>query len=390
MPLREIKRIITEKAPRLRELEARLHANPELSLQEHDTTRLIREEMLALGLEEAPLGLETGAVFRLRGGAGPVVGLRADIDAIRQTEAVERADASARPGIMHACGHDVHTVGLMGAAMALCGIREQLRGDVVFIFQPGEEILRGARLLRDKGLFEKAPMDMVFGLHNLPAAPVGSVGVKEGPLMADKADFAIEALGSGGHGSMPHLCNDPLAAACAMVGALQTVVSRSLNPLEPAVLSVCSIHGGTEENLIVDRVRMTGSLRTMGRAAQAAALRRMEEIAAATAAAYGCRAELTYEIITAAVINGPEMAAVARRAAAAAGADIFAPEPTMASEDFSVYGEHAPSFFYFLGGGAPGAENPPWHKPGFACAPDTALMGARLLACSALAGMGMV
>lgn len=380
----------------LEQIEAHLHARPELSFAERETTAYIVSHMEALGLERIELGMETGAVFRLRckDKKGPTVGLRADIDAIRQQEAVERPDRSQNGGCMHACGHDVHTTGLLGAAMALCALRESLRGDVVFLFQPAEETLRGAKAMIGAGLFTKAPMDMLFGLHNLPGAPLGTVGVKEGPLMADKVDFVIEVYGRGGHGSTPEKCEDPLVAACALVGALQTVVSRNTAPMDAAVLSVCSIHGGTEENLIVDKIRMTGSLRTLSAAVRDRALARMREIVESGAAAYGCRAKLETEHICEGLCNGAQMEAIARRAAdAARGAEnIFTPTPSLGSEDFSAYGAHVPSFFYFLGSGEPekAADNPPWHKPDFRCAPGTALASARLLTASVLTAQGIL
>lgn len=387
-----MKATVARIAQDIRNIEAELHANPELSFSETGTTRLIERVLASLsGFSRIDLGLSTGTVWRLHGGhTGPTVGLRADIDAIAQQEQVARADRSVRDGIMHACGHDVHTASLLGAAMALSEQRDRLHGDVIFLFQPAEEILQGAKTLIDHGLFEKAPMDMLFGLHNLPALPSGTVGIREGALMAGKDDFILEIIGKGGHGGMPETCEDPIVAACGVVGALQTIVSRNVSPLDAAVLSVCSFHGGTEENLIVDRVRLTGSLRTMRQQVRERALERLRTISEAGAAVYGCRAELTVTPLNGPVTNGTEMTALARRAATVTVGEhnLRTPEPNMGCEDFAVYGSHVPSFFYFLGSGDPAGENAPWHKPNFRCAEGTSRIGAELLANSVLATQG--
>jgi len=369
--------------------EAELHAHPEPSFREYETTKRIDSLLSTLpGFSRMDLGLATGSVWRLQGAQkGITVGLRADIDAIAQQETVNRPDRSQHDGLMHACGHDVHTAGLLGAAMALSAISDRLCGDVIFLFQPAEEILQGAKHLVRQGLFEKAPMDVLFGLHNQPALPCGTVGIREGSLMAGKDDFVLEIIGKGGHGGLPESCTDPIVAACGVVGTLQTVVSRNVSPLDAAVLSVCSFHGGTEENLIVDRVRLTGSLRTMSPAVRERALERMQTISESGAAAYGCRAELTVTPLNGPVINSAAMTVIARRAAQATvgNANIRTPDPSMGCEDFAVYGEHVPSFFYFLGSGDPTRENAPWHKPDFQCAAETSLIGARLLTNSVLA-----
>ena len=385
---------LTHLIPQINAIETKLHSEPELSFREYGTTRLIDETLTALpGTVRVELGLETGTVWRLKGAKeGPTVGLRADIDAIRQEECVCRSDRSRRAGIMHACGHDVHTAALLGAAMALSEMRERLAGDAVFIFQPAEEVLRGARHLVSKGLFEKAPFDMLFGLHNQPALPLGTVGITEGPLMAGKDDFILDIHGKGGHGGLPDTCIDPIVAAAGVVNALQTVVSRNVSPLDAAVLSVCSIHGGTEENLVVEDVRLTGSLRTMRKEVRERALQRLREIGETTAAAYGCSAKLQTERLTPSVINSREMTLLARKAAQAVfGAEnIRSAVPCMGCEDFAVYGEHVPSFFYFLGSGRADGQSAPWHKSDFRAEPGTVIAGARLLAAGVLAAQGLL
>lgn len=389
-----MKNTVRRFAQEIRTFEAATHAYPELSFAEFETTRRIEQVLAALpGMSRIDLGLPTGTVWRLHGAhVGATIGLRADIDAIAQEEQVDREDRSTREGIMHACGHDVHAAALLGAAMALSASRDKLHGDVIFIFQPAEELLQGARTVIQHGLFEKAPMDMFFGLHNQPALPLGTVGIWEGSLMAGKDDFILEIIGKGGHGGMPETCDDPIVAACGVVGALQTIVSRNINPLDAAVLSVCSFHGGTEENLIVDRVRLTGSLRTMQSTVRERALERLHTISEAGASAYGCHAELSVTRLTGSVNNSREMTALAKQAAAATVGfeNLRTPTPSMGCEDFALYGEHVPSFFYFLGSGTSEGQSAPWHKPNFRCTDGTSLIGAELLANSVLAAQGIL
>ena len=385
--------IFRQIAPRLREIEETLHQNPELSFREYETTRLIRSVIEPLGLEIIDLGTETGVVARLHGGhGGKTIGLRADIDALKQQEARERPDRSRNDGVMHACGHDIHTTGLLGAAMALSAKRESLHGDVVFVFQPAEEIIKGAKKLIECGLFEKAPMDMLFGLHNTPTLNVGTIGVKHGPLMAAKDDFTITVCGKGGHGGIPDRCIDPVVAACGVVNALQTVVSRNVSPLDVAVLSICSIHGGTTDNLIVDEVTLTGSLRTMLPEVQKRAFERVCEIADAGAQTYGCKAKMNHYAETPPLINGDEMARHAEIAAKATVGEANVVDPTacMASDDFAEYGIFVPSFFYFAGSGVEGEENPSWHSAHFRGAKTASLYGAKLLTNSVLAAQGLL
>lgn len=362
-------------------LESDLHQNPEPSFHERRTTALLKDRLSALGYEILDLPLPTGVVARLSTGRpGRTVALRADLDAIAQTETTGRPDASRNPGFMHACGHDVHTAALFGAALLLRSYSSQLAGDVVLIFQPGEEVLEGSRSLMEAGLFEKAPVDCLFGLHNAPELPVGTVGITEGPLMAGKVDFSLKIMGKGGHGGMPHRCVDPIVASAGIISALQTIVSRNVDPMEQAVVSVCSIHGGTPENLIVDAVDLTGSIRALSPDTLQKVLDRFSEIVESGARTYGCKAQLELAEKALPLINPQAIARIARRAGAAAFGEenILPPWPVLASEDFSFYGTELPSFFYFLGSGRPGETNTPWHSPNFQAARDTSLWGARL------------
>ena len=367
-----------------------LHESPETSLEEYETTAYIRKQMDDLGIEEVDLGLKVGYVGILRGGEpGPLIGLRAELDGIRQRENPEHRVCSKREGLMHACGHDIHMGALLGAAMMLAGMRQELRGSVAFIFQPGEETLQGARLLVEAGLFQKLRMDAMFGLHNQPAIPLGLCGIRQGELMSAKDDFRVTVKGVGGHSGVPHRTIDPIVAAAAMVNALQTIVSRNVDPLESAVVSVCSIHAGTADNLVVSEAVMTGSIRTLSPEIREIVLERFGTIVSSMATAYGCTAEISLQEVVPMVVNGREMTALAREAAALAlGEENMVPaKRTLCSEDFAVYAQYTDTFFYFLGSGTAEGPNPPWHDGDFRADSRAAAYGARLLAESALTAM---
>lgn len=374
----------------LKAFEQALHRRPELAFAEAETTVRIKEALLPLGMELIDLSMETGVVARLCGACpGPTVGLRADIDGIQQQEAVDRPDRSQVDGLMHACGHDVHAASLLGAAMALAELRERIHGNVVFIFQPAEETIAGANEMIRHGLLEKTRLDALFGLHNQPDLTIGQVGLKHGTLMAAKDDFAVSVRGRGGHGGLPERCVDPIVAACGMVGALQTVVSRNVSPRDAAALSVCSIHGGEASNLVPDEVRFTGCVRSFDVAVQARIMDRIREIVSGCAKAYGCAAELDHYATMRPLVNDEALYDIAEQAAlrTVGREGLREPETSIASEDFAAYGPLVKSFYYFLGSGFPGRDNASWHSAHFAAHPDTAYYGAALLKNAALCAL---
>mgnify|MGYP000983723589 CR=1 FL=1 len=319
-------------------------------------------------LEPIELGLSTGAAALLRGAKkGPVVALRADIDAITQTEETGAEDASKNPGVMHGCGHDLHTAALLGAAMVLTEILNELSGSVLFIFQPAEEITSGARMMLKHGLFDLVRPDLIFGMHNVPEFPVRTVGLKRGALMSAKENFIIKLTGIGGHGGLPHKTVDPIVCAAAVIQSVQTIVSRNTDPRDAVVVSVCSINAGTPENLIVDRLTMTGSLRALSDDVLHAAKNRLTKIVASIAEAYGCGCEFGFEGGPPALINGEDIYKIAKAAAlkVVGGGGLIDPEPSMGAEDFAVFMDHVPGFFYFTGSGSISRENFPWHSGRF-------------------------
>lgn len=378
--------------PQLRAMKDDLHRHPELSFQEVRTTGILKEKLTALGLELIDLGMDTGVVALLRGARpGKTVALRADIDAIAQQEAAHDGAVSQCDGLMHGCGHDFHTVGLYGAACLLAGRREELAGNVVFLFQPAEEVTQGAQAMIDHGLWDKLPAkpDCLFGLHNRPELPAGQIAVMEGPVMSGKSHFVITLHGISGHGGSPHKCTDVIVAGAAVVNALQTVVSRNTDPLDSLVCSVLSIHAGTPDNFVPDVLTMTGSIRAHSAAAHRKAEERLKELTLGVSAAYGCTAEVEFHPGVPATVNSPAMTALARKAALALvdPEQVVSPAPDMGSEDFAVFGQEVPAFFYWLGSGFPGQFNPCWHNEHFRTDDSALPLAAALLAQSALVGL---
>ena len=350
-------------------LRRELHAHPELSGAETWTTARLRAFFAALPMFRVlPLPVETGLVVQL--GAGePEVMLRADIDALAQAEQYESPWRSRVPGVMHACGHDLH-------AAALCGA------------QSAEETTTGAQALIDAGLFEHIHPARCYGLHNWPSVSTGSVVCRGGALMAAKKNFELRIHGFGGHGSMPQLNIDPIVCAAAVVQSLQTVVSRNMDPRDAVVLSVNSISGGSEANLVVEDATLRATVRALSEQAMARATERIEGIAAHTAEAYECRAELVWHEDIPAVWNAPELTEQARRCAERAGLRLADAPPSLASEDFALYRSHVPSFFYWVGSTPEGERGEELHRPMFH-ADDAALRcAAELYAASALQEVG--
>lgn len=337
---------------------AQLHAMPEASFQEIAATRCIRTFCQACGTRLVELAMETGAAAYLDCGRADTVALRADIDAV-PTES----------GPRHLCGHDYHTAALLGAMQMLCGMRDTLPHNVVFLFQPGEECTRGAQAMLSGGLLEKLPQipARIFGIHNRPEIACGKIAVHSGALMAEKTNFSVRFTGRSGHGGSPHLCVDPLLPAAQFTLGAQSVVSRNVDPLEAAVCAVCSLHCGTEENFAPDQAVLTGSIRTLSHAVHQRVMERVGQLAMQTAAAFECGCELKWLPQVPAVTNGPQMYEIALRAAQkTVGAEnITDTAPCLGSEDFAIFGQKIPSFFYWVGSGEPGKENAAWHDPAF-------------------------
>jgi amidohydrolase len=333
-----------------------LHRHPELSRSEHGTAAFVAARLAELGVPHQTGIGGAGVVGTLtRGASNRCVGLRADMDALPIIEATGLAYASANHGVMHACGHDGHTTSLLGAA-ALLAADPNWQGTVQFVFQPAEEGQGGALAMIADGLFERFPMERVFGYHNWPGIDAGVVVVHDGPVMSSGARMEIVLEGHAGHAAMPHLTRDPVLAAAHLTVALQSVVSRQIDPLEAAVVSVTMIDGGSAPNQIPHQATLQGTFRTFKPAVRDRVEEAIRQITSGVAQTFGMTAQITVRHGAGATVNSPAEAAMAAEAAAAAGLTLRRDiPPTMASEDFGQYLQHRPGVFAWIGNGP--AEN---------------------------------
>ncbi|MER9197874.1 M20 family metallopeptidase [Mesorhizobium sp. M0933] len=343
-----------DKAAELAAARQHLHAHPELSFQEHETAAYVAERLESWGYEVTRNVGGLGVVGRLRQGSGRSIAIRADMDALPITEATNLPYASQASGKMHACGHDGHTTMLLGAAEYLARTRH-FNGTVNLIFQPAEEAGKGsgAQAMIADGLFERFPCDAIFGLHNHPGAPTGSFLMRAGPLMAASDTVTIRIAGRGGHASRPHLTVDPIVAAANVVMTLQTVVSRNVNPIETAVVTVGTIHGGTASNVIPEHAEITLSVRSFSAEIRDTLEQRIRNIAALVAQAHGATVEIDYERGYPVVVNSERETSFATDIAVElVGQDKVSVCPLIpGSEDFSYFLEHKPGCFLRLGNG---------------------------------------
>ena len=344
-----------------------IHAHPELAFDEHRTAALVADRLEAAGIETHRGIGRTGVVGVIRAGSSKrAIGLRADMDALPMQERNTFPHHSKHPGRMHACGHDGHTAMLLGAAEHLAR-HPDFDGTVVFIFQPAEEGDGGGREMVEDGLFERFPVDAVFGLHNWPGLPAGSFAVHAGPVMASADRFDIEVLGHGAHAAMPHLGVDPVVAGSALVQALQTIVTRTLDPLDPAVLSVTQFHAGEAYNVIPDRARITGTVRAFSTEVQSQIEGAMQRICQGVGAAYNVNVRFNYIRGYPATINTPDEAALCvevARALVGEGSVRTDLKPSMGAEDFAYFLHEKPGCYVWLGNG-PGEGGCTLHNPNY-------------------------
>ncbi len=371
-------------AERLSHIRRDFHMHPELSFKEFDTSSKIAKILTEAGIEIVDHGLSTGVVGLLRTGKpGPTIALRGDIDALPIEEQNDVEYKSRVPGVMHACGHDIHTTVVLGAALVLSKMKDQLTGNVKFLFEPAEEINAGAKAMLDAGVMENPHVDAIFGVHNQPDIPAGMVGVKAGALMAAVDTIGISVSGVGGHGALPHRTVDPIVAGAAIVLNLQTAVSRNTSPLEPLVVSIGTFQAGTANNVIPDRVQMTGTVRTFNPELRDAMPSTLSRIVENTAQALGATAQLSYRRDLPAVINSKEYANIAAGAVVAVCGEgnVVDPVPSMGGEDFALFLEKAPGCFLWLGVGnrERGIVNQ-WHHPRFDADESSLPVGAAVLA----------
>jgi hippurate hydrolase len=340
-----------------------IHRHPEMAFEEHRTAALVADRLEAWGYEvERGIG-GTGLVGTLRRGTGPRrLGLRAEMDALPIVEATGLPWASTRPGVMHACGHDGHTTMLVAAAKELAE-RGGFDGTLHLIFTPAEEGRAGAQRMIDEGLFERYPCDAVFAMHNMPGIAQGRLEMRAGAAMASGDTCTITLRGVGGHGALPHHARDPIVAAASLVMALQTIVSRNVDPQHVAVLTVGAIHAGNVGNVIPADARLELTVRTLDRALRGELERRIRQVAQAQAESFGLLAEVDWRPGYPVLVNTPDETAFAGSVAVellgAERVNLNGPAIT-ASEDFAFMLERAPGCYLFIGNGAAGT-------PGGAC-----------------------
>ena len=353
-----------------------LHRYPEFGFEESRTAEFVAERLAALGLEVATGIGGTGVVGTLRRGtSNRAIALRADMDALRITEATGADWASHIPGLMHACGHDGHTAMLLGAARLLAE-EGGFDGTVRFIFQPAEEWGRGAQAMLDDGLMSRFPFDEIFGLHNMPGLPVGHVETRSGPLMSAEDIFEITLGGQGGHAARPHLTREVMVPACALVLELQTIVSRRLDPVDVAVVSVTELVTDGTRNALPGEARILGDARSFRPEVSERIEAEMRRIADGVAARYGLAATVAYTREFVPLINDAEATTALAEAAGDVSDNVDATAgPITASEDFARFLAHVPGAFAFIGNGEDSA---PLHNPGYDFNDKALLHGSRL------------
>ena len=358
-----------------------VHQHPELSNREHETAKLVADHLRSLGLDVRTGIAHTGVVGVLVGGKpGPVIAVRADMDALPVTEDTDlpfkstvRSTYNGQDvGVMHACGHDVHTAVQYGVASVLSELVDEIPGTIVFIFQPAEEgpppgEEGGADLMLKEGVFREPKPEAVFGLHTLSGLPVGEVGMTSGPAFAAVDHFRATVRGVQTHGARPHQGIDPIVLASQVVLALQTIVSRTLDPLQPAVVTVGMFHSGQRYNIIPAEVNLEGTVRTYDAEVRDTVERRMNEILDGITRAGGGSYELDYQRGTPSTINDPELTAqmIPSLRVSVGNARFRQLPPTMGGEDFAYFALEVPGFFYRLGIDKEGTVNGPHHSPKF-------------------------
>ncbi|MBA2458300.1 MAG: amidohydrolase [Gemmatimonadales bacterium] len=358
-----------------------LHRHPELSWREEGTAARLESALTALGATQVSRVARTGVMARMPGRrpGGPAVAIRGDIDALPIQEATGLPFTSEVPGVMHACGHDVHATWAVGAAMLLRKVPAE--GDVVILLQPAEEAAEGAAAVLESGALDG--VSAIFGGHVDRRYQVGQVVAQVGPVAASADFFEIEITGAGGHGARPHECADPIVGAGALIVAIQTLIARRLDPAVPGVVTVATVHAGTADNIIPDRATLTGTVRAVDPGSRAFLLEELRHLSEGVAAAHRLSARVTFAQGTPPIVNLPGPTAWASEAIGAvlgAGAEVPLAGTNMGGEDFAFYLERMPGCFLRIGAREPGGAWLPAHSPGFYAAEESVFVGAAVLA----------
>ena len=351
---------ISEFHPEITAFRRDLHAHPELGFEEVYTSARVKEALQRCGVDEVHAGIgKTGLVAVIKGqqsGSGKMIGLRADMDALPMTEHNDFAWKSSRAGMMHGCGHDGHVAMLVGAARYLAATRN-FDGTAVLIFQPGEEGFAGARVMIEDGLFDRFPVQAVYGMHNWPSMKPGTVGINPGPMMAAADRITIDITGRGGHGAHAYMTVDPVLVAGHIITAVQSIVSRNVKPIDSAVISLCAMHAGDMGafSVVPGKATLVGTVRTFNPDVQDLIERRLNELCTAVALGFGATASVHYERIYPATINSFDEAMFAADVAETLlGEDhvVRDMEPSMGAEDFSFMLQVKPGAYMRIGQGA--------------------------------------
>lgn len=376
--LSKIKDLAHTLAPRLIEIRRHLHSHPELSGQEYQTAAYVAGVLSSCGLHVQESIGKVGVVGELPGQGldARLLAVRTDMDALPIQERTHLEYASRQPGVMHACGHDVHTTVGLGTAMVLAQLGEALPGKVRFLFQPAEETAQGAGWMVQDGVMQDVAA--ILSLHVFPSIPVGSIGVRYGALTAAADNLELVIIGESGHGARPHEAIDAIWIAAQVITTLQQAISRTQNPLRPLVLSIGKIEGGRAPNVIADQVRLLGTVRSLHPETRANLPAWIEQIVASVCHAYGASYELKYHRGVPSVQNDSTLTQLLETAAQEAwGSDRvqILLEPSLGAEDFSLFLEHAPGMMFRLGVGRPDQPNYPLHHPQFEAAEGAIVTG---------------
>ena len=358
----------------LEEIFRDFHRHPETAKEEYRTTQKVREFLEKQGIQILDLPLPTGVLAQVGSGEGPVIALRADMDALPVQEQTDLPYVSETPGKMHACGHDFHTTALLGAAALLKEREAELKGTVRLIFQPGEEINYGALAMLGTGLLDD--VQEYYGLHTDPNIEAGTLGIRENAIMASPDWFGVTIEGKGGHGAQPHNCIDPVPAMASLILALQQVVSRRISPFSACVLSVTRASAGNTWKVIPGTAEIEGTIRTMSDEERDLGEQLIRQTAESVAAAYGCTAKVGYKRQSRPLINTPALAAFATGVAEKMGIPVIRQEPSMIGEDFAEYLKDHPGCFVRVGTGI----GPALHHPKFTVDPSVLSGTAEFLA----------
>jgi amidohydrolase len=371
-----VKELVQKHKEQIVGIRRELHQIPEPAYTEKKTSAAVADHLKRAGLD-LRTGIARYGVLGLLGTKtpGPTLMIRADMDALPVTEQTGLPFSSTHDGAMHACGHDAHMAMVLGAALVLSTMKDRLKGNVKFIFQPAEEGPGGAKPMIDEGVMVNPKVDYAVGCHLWPGSPEGTIGVKAGPIMAAMNRFDIRIIGSEGHGAMPHLCVDALEVGTQVVNALQRIVSRHMDPLKPTVVSVGSFHAGKAFNIIPGEAELSGTTRTFDLEIWNSWEERIRKIVQGVCDSMGARFELKIDFGYPPTINDPLMADLVRRCAqeVVGPGKIVEPEPTMGGEDMSYYLQKAKGCFFFLGVGRPGGA--PLHNAKFDFNEDVLLLG---------------